>query len=70
MKSEVATNIKKMIKEKGLLQKKVAERAGYDIKVFNNMLNGRKIITDCDIMPIAHALEVEPNELFGYDKSA
>lgn len=69
MKSEVATNTKRMIKEKGLLQKKVAERAGYDMKTFNNMLNGRKLITDCDIIPIAQALDVEPNELFGYSKA-
>ena len=69
MKSEIANNVKAIIKEKGLLQRAVAEKAGYDQKVFNNMLNGRKIITDLDINPIANALGVDPNTIFGYKNS-
>mgnify|MGYP000795546220 CR=1 FL=1 len=72
MKSEIAENVKSIIKEKGLLQKAVAKRAGYGQKAFNNMLNNRKVITDRDIIPIAKALDVEPNVLFGHqggDKS-
>ncbi len=70
MKSEIAKNVKRLIKEKGMLQKAIATKAGYNIQIFNNMLNGRKKITDYDIISIANALEVEPNELFGYNKSA
>lgn len=66
MKSEIAENIKIIIKEKGLLQKTVAREAGYTAKTFNNMLNHRKVIKDCDIVPIAKALKVDPNALFGY----
>ncbi len=66
MKSEIANNVKDIIKEKGLKQKAVAERAGYNPTTFNNMLNGRKIITDVDINPIAKALDVDPNTIFGY----
>ena len=65
MKSEIASNVKSIIKDKGMLQKAVAKRAGYAPNVFNNMLNGRKTITDSDVKCIAIALQVEPNELFG-----
>ena len=68
MKSVTAENIKNIIKEKGLKQKSVAKRAGYDEKAFNNMLNGRKLITDCDIIPIAKILDATPNQLFGYEE--
>lgn len=66
MKSEIANNVKEIIRQKGLKQKAVAERAGYNPATFNNMLNGRKIITDVDINPIAKALNVDPNTIFGY----
>lgn len=65
--SYIAENAKKIIKEKGYKQKAIAEKAGYDIQKFNNMLNGRKIIIADDILPIANALGVEPNELFQRD---
>lgn len=64
MKSVIAENVKRIIKEKGLLQKAVAERSGYSVPTFNNMLNGRKIITDVDVSKIASTLQVEPNDLF------
>lgn len=37
---------------------------GYDCKAFSNKLNGRKIITDTDVLKIANALDVEVNALF------
>lgn len=66
--SLVAKNTKRIIKEKGLLQYAVAERLKMRPKTFNNMLNDRKIITDVDIINIANALNVEPNELFRTDE--
>lgn len=65
VRSATADNIKRIIREKGYLQRSVAERAGYNPKTFNNMLNGRKVITDNDVKNIAIALDVEPNRLFG-----
>lgn len=46
-------------------QSAIAKKAGYNIKTFNNMLNGRKIITDVDVINIATAIGAEPNELYG-----
>ncbi len=64
-KSITAENIKRVIDEKCLSKGAIGRKAGYDIKKFSNMLNGRKIITDVDVIKIANALEVEPNELYG-----
>lgn len=65
MKSAIAENVKKIIREKCLKQGALAEKAGYDCKKFSNMLNGRKVITDVDVIKIANALEVAPNDLYG-----
>lgn len=67
-KSIVAENIKKIIEKKCLSKGAIGKKAGYDIQKFSNMLNGRKIITDVDVMNIANALGAEPNELYGIEK--
>ena len=65
-KSIIAENVKRIIDEKCLSKGAIGRKAGYDIKKFSNMLNGRKIITDVDVMNIANVLDVEPNELYGF----
>lgn len=65
MKSATAKNIKALIEQGCFKQSSIARKAGYNIKTFNNMMNGRKIITDVDVVKIAAALDVSPNELFG-----
>lgn len=62
--SLVAYNTKRIIKERGLLQKKVAIDAGYNPKRFSDLMNGRKTVTDEDIINIQSALHVSANELF------
>lgn len=64
MKSATAQNVKEIIKENGLKQSYIAEKAGYTKNQFNAMLNGRKIITDVDVMNIAGCLGVPVNRLF------
>lgn len=61
----VVDTIYKVIDEKCLKQSAVARAAGYEPKVFNAMLRGRKRMTSDDIVPICKALGVTPNELFG-----
>ena len=65
-KSIVAEQLKKIIDDRGLKQKKVAEILGYDYRTFNNMLNGYKMITTDDVIIIATKLGVEPNQLYGW----
>ena len=63
-KSIVITNIRKIIESNGMKQIFVAEKAGYDYDSFNNMLNGRKLITSDDIIRLTPVLGVTPNDLF------
>ena len=69
LKSIIAKNIKSIIRKRGLKQNAVGRLAGYDEKMFSNMLNGRKVIADIDVLNIANALGVTPNDLFGTDAS-
>ncbi len=57
-------NIIRIIKDKGVKQKFVADRTGYTEAQFSAMITGRKLIKSCDIIAIANALGVTPNELF------
>lgn len=65
----IESNIKKIISEKGILQKHVAELAGFDQKTFSNMLHGRGTLKAQYIPDIAKALDVTPNELYGINSS-
>lgn len=63
----IAQNVKKIIKSRGLKQQAVAEKAGYNKQKFSRMMNDRKIIECSDILRLCSALEVTPNELFGFE---
>lgn len=53
-----------IIKEKGLKQVYVAEKAGFTANELSDMLNGRKLIKACDILKIAQALGVTANDIY------
>ena len=65
--SLLARNIKNIMNEKGLKQKAVAHKAGFSEKEFSAMLNNQKIIKVDEVMNIAKALDVTPNELYGIE---
>lgn len=67
LKSPIAINTKRIIQERGYKQKSIAKQLGYNEKVFSNLLHGRRVMTDADIIAIANGLQVTPNELFGYN---
>lgn len=56
-------NIKKLLKETGLKQYVLAERCGYTPKTFSQLVNGKKTITDIDVIKLCKGLNVEPNDL-------
>ncbi|KAF5063585.1 hypothetical protein DSECCO2_293050 [anaerobic digester metagenome] len=60
----IPQNIFRIIKETGMKQCAVAEKAGYTKQQFNDMLNGRRVIKAKDILALSHALGVSPNDLF------
>lgn len=70
MNTVVIPNIRKIIDERGLKQYSVAKKAGYTKQQFNNLLNGRKIVTDIDICKITDALGVTANDLFSSEGQA
>lgn len=63
-----AEGTKLYIRNLGIKQKVIAERAGYSIQQFSNMLNGRKLISATDVWRISQALGVTPNDLFGIER--
>lgn len=64
----VGGNVKEIIKSRGLKQGIVAEKAGYTYKRFNDLLNGRKVISSKDVYKLCNALGITPNDLFGFTK--
>ena len=58
-------NIKQLLKQRGLKQKYIAQKAGYSEKDFSAMINGRKNIYDDDVLIISKAFGLTPNDLFG-----
>ncbi len=59
-----ADGVANLIKDKGLKQVYVAEKAGIGKQEFNDMLNGRRLIKVCDIPKIAIALNVTSDDIY------
>lgn len=55
-----------IMRKKKMNQSAVARAAGFDPKVFNAMLRGRKLIRPEYINPICEALDETPDVLFGF----
>ena len=66
----IAVGIKRIISDKGLVQKGVANRAGLTEQQFSDMLNDRKIIRAIDLFGIADALGVEIAEIYEAGRAA
>nr|DAQ42489.1 MAG TPA: putative transcriptional regulator [Caudoviricetes sp.] len=61
-------NIKMLINKKGMKQCVVAERAGFTPQEFSNILNDRRKLLRVEFLPpIAQALDVDMNELYGVE---
>ena len=63
----IADNVRQIIKDLGLTQKTVARRAGWDPKLFNALLNGRKVFKADYLPAICVAIGKSPDEVFEYD---
>ncbi len=57
-----------LIRDKGLKQIYVAEKAGIGKQEFSDMLNGRRLIKVCDIPKIAIALNVTFDDIYAAGK--
>ena len=70
--SIVANRVREIIKEKGLKQTAIAEKAGFTTQEFSDMLNGRRLMRAVDIASIISALRgvgVDANYLFMVDSA-
>ncbi len=65
---EILKKIESRIKETGMKQYVVAEKAGFTPNEMSAILNGRKLLRVEHISLIANALGVEPNDLYGIGK--
>ena len=68
--SIVANRVREIIKEKGLKQTALAEKAGFSAQEFSDMLNGRRLMRAVDIASIINTLKgvgVDANYLFMID---
>ena len=63
-KSIVATNVQKLIKERGLKQVYIAEQIGISPKDLSDMLNNRRYIHDEYIIAFAKIFGVSIDSLF------
>ena len=64
MNATIPVAVARIIEERGLKQRAVAKRAGMSDQTLSDMLNGRRLIKAKDILALAHALDVTPNDLF------
>ncbi|MBC8558858.1 helix-turn-helix domain-containing protein [Fumia xinanensis] len=55
-----------IMRKKKMNQSAVARAAGFDPKVFNAILRGRKLLREEYVSPICEALDETPNTLFGF----
>lgn len=62
--STVQRNVIRIIRNKGLLKKGVAKRAGMTSQAFSDLIAGRKVIRADMVPALANALEVGVMELF------
>lgn len=59
----VLENLERIIRDRGLKKKYVAEKAGYTQQQFSELINGKRVIRATDICKLSDALEVTPNDL-------
>ena len=64
----IAMGIRYLITERGMIQRVVAQRAGYTSQQFSDMLNDRKIIKAVDVLPISKALGVSVQDIYDAGK--
>jgi DNA-binding Xre family transcriptional regulator len=64
----VKENIKHIIRDRGLRQGYVAQKAGLPEKQFSALLTGRKVFRIEHLVPICNALDMNPNQVIFYSE--
>jgi DNA-binding Xre family transcriptional regulator len=63
-------NVKKIIANKGLKYKAVAAKANINERRFYRIMQGVAEVNCTELAQICSALDVEPNDVYGINKSA
>lgn len=66
MASEIIYKLRAIIRQRGLKQRVVAERAGMTDKELSDLLRGRRTFRAEYIAPICKALDITPNDLLNF----
>lgn len=66
----IVYNIRRILEEKGIKQKKLAQKANITENTLSAMLNGRRTIHHSELINICLALDVTPNDIYGFSKTA
>ena len=64
----VQKNVIRIIDEKGLVKKGVAQRAGMTPQILSDLITGRRVIRADMVPPLAKALGVDVMELFAEEE--
>lgn len=64
----ISENLKKILDDRGLKQKYLAQKMNISEGVVSNMVNNRKTFDEELIIGVAEALDVDFNTIFGYEK--
>lgn len=68
--SMIPERVEQITVRKGMKRRAVAERAGFTEQQFCDMMHRRRLIKDTDVLAIANALGVTPNDLYGISRDA
>lgn len=63
--SSVPDNLKRILKRKGMKQSVFSKALGIPRQRITDIISGRRLVYPSEIMQMAKALDVSPNELFG-----
>ena len=63
---DIIMRLRKVIKQKGIEQNKLADMANMPYKQFNALISGRKTLRGEHIVVLCKLLKIEPNDLLNY----
>lgn len=61
--------IKMVIAEKGIKKQTVASAMHLTPQQFSDLLSGRRILRQTDVVNVCEALNITPNELYGFTEA-
>lgn len=67
--TSIANNVRRIVQARGLKYTAVAAKAGMTPTQLSALLCGRRSLKADDISALINALDISPNEIFGYEEA-